>query len=213
MSTITKQGSFGTCQACGTRKNKAAMVAHLKTCLSAGAGSKASTGIVLLRAQAPGFPPFWLYIAAKSDTRLKDVDRFLRRIWLECCGHMSEFSGPSHRKISMNMTVGEATGLFAGKLNYVYDFGSSTELQVSSSTILESPMKTSVQLAARNEAPTWLCNSCGKPATTVCAQCVYEGRGFCCAAHASSHECGDEMLLPVVNSPRMGVCGYTGEAY
>jgi hypothetical protein len=26
------------------------------------------------------------------------------------------------------------------------------------------------------------------------------------------HECGEEMALPVVNSPRMGVCGYAGES-
>ena len=24
------------------------------------------------------------------------------------------------------------------------------------------------------------------------------------------HECGAEVLLPVVNSPRVGVCGYSG---
>lgn len=212
MSTVPKPGSFGTCQACGARKSKSAMVAHLKTCLPAGASAKASTGVVLLRAQAPHVPYFWLYIAAKSEAKLKDVDRFLRRIWLECCGHMSEFYGPSHRKISMNTTVGDATGLFGGTLGYVYDFGSSTELVISSPAVTEGPMKATVQLAARNEPPIWPCDSCGKPATTVCAQCVYEGKGFCCAAHASHHECGDDMLLPVVNSPRMGVCGYTGEA-
>jgi hypothetical protein len=27
---------------------------------------------------------------------------------------------------------------------------------------------------------------------------------------AGGHECGEEMLLPVVNSPRVAMCGYTG---
>jgi hypothetical protein len=27
---------------------------------------------------------------------------------------------------------------------------------------------------------------------------------------AAKHECGEEMLLPVLNSPRAGVCGYCG---
>jgi hypothetical protein len=49
-------------------------------------------------------------------------------------------------------------------------------------------------------------------ATAVCAQCLYESKGFCCGAHAPDHDCGEDMLLPVVNSPRMGVCGYSGEA-
>jgi hypothetical protein len=188
------------------------MVAHLKTCLPISATDGTSTHIMLLRAQAPASSPFWLYIAAKSDARLKDLDLLLRRIWLECCGHMSEFYGPSNRKISLNTTIGEATEVFAGKLGYVYDFGSSTELLITLSAAVEGPMKASVQLAARNEPPTWPCDSCGKPATAVCTQCVYNGNGFCCATHASRHDCGEEMLLPVVNSPRMGVCGYTGEA-
>jgi len=72
--------------------------------------------------------------------------------------------------------------------------------------------KGAVRLAARNEPPTWPCDVCGKAATAVCTQCLYEGKGFCCAGHASSHDCDEDMLLPVVNSPRMGVCGYTGEA-
>jgi hypothetical protein len=36
------------------------------------------------------------------------------------------------------------------------------------------------------------------------------GSPFACAAHESTHPCEDEAFLPVVNSPRMGVCGYAG---
>jgi hypothetical protein len=28
-----------------------------------------------------------------------------------------------------------------------------------------------------------------------------------------THKCGEDMMLPVVNSPRVGMCGYTGESY
>ena len=45
----------------------------------------------------------------------------------------------------------------------------------------------------------------------ICAQCIYEDKGCLCDACARSHECGEEMLLPLVNSPRAGVCGYTGQ--
>ncbi len=34
---------------------------------------------------------------------------------------------------------------------------------------------------------------------------------FLCEACIENYEHGDEMLLPVVNSPRMGVCGCCGE--
>jgi len=63
--------------------------------------------------------------------------------------------------------------------------------------------KDTVRLAARNEPPAWPSEACGKAATAVCTQCLYAGKGFCCSAHVSSHECGEDMLLPVVNSPRM----------
>jgi hypothetical protein len=39
-----------------------------------------------------------------------------------------------------------------------------------------------------------------------------ESNTFVCARHAAEHTCADEeSFLPVVNSPRMGACGYTGE--
>ena len=212
---MPKRSSFGICDACGVRKGKGAMVAHLTSCLPAHPCAGASTGselLLLLRAQASGSPIFWLDLAVKPEGKLKDVDRFLRRIWLECCGHMSKFYGSAHRKVSMNTKVREAFGSAADRLGYVYDFGSSTELNVALSGAVEGSAKGVVRLVARNEAPTWPCDVCDEPATVVCAQCLYEGKGFCCTAHAPSHDCGDGMLLPVANSPRMGVCGYTGEA-
>jgi hypothetical protein len=174
------------------------MFAHVQDCMPAqvGAGSnRVPEPLLLLRAEARGLATFWLDVAVKREGKLKDVDRFLRRIWLECCGHMSEFSTGTHHKLSMNTKVSEAVGL-GDRLGYVYDFGSSTELG----------------LAARNEPPTWPCDACGRAATAVCTQCLYERKGFCCSAHVSSHDCGEDMLSPVVNSPRMGVCGYTGDA-
>ena len=69
-----------------------------------------------------------------------------------------------------------------------------------------------VRLAARNIPLVWPCADCGEPATHVCAVCVAEdGNPFACAAHAKAHPCEEgEALRPVVNSPRMGVCGYGG---
>jgi hypothetical protein len=207
------RASFGTCESCGARKSKGAMVAHLKSCLprQLRSGGSADSAVVLLRTQAAGSPAFWLDLAVKGDAKLKDVDRFLRRIWLECCGHMSEFYSGSRRKVSMSTKLSEAIGP-RERLGYVYDFGSSTELVISSSGRVEGQATKAVRLVARNEPPMWPCSACGEPATAVCGQCVYEGNGFCCSVHAASHDCGEEMLLPVVNSPRMGVCGYTGEA-
>ncbi|MFQ5637049.1 MAG: hypothetical protein ACE5IR_03545 [bacterium] len=39
-----------------------------------------------------GYEPFWLHIEMDSNATLFDLDDFLRSIWLECCGLLSEFT-------------------------------------------------------------------------------------------------------------------------
>ncbi|MCZ7670413.1 MAG: hypothetical protein M5U34_26255 [Chloroflexi bacterium] len=34
---------------------------------------------------------FWLHLEMRGSARLQELDNYLRAIWLECCGHMSEF--------------------------------------------------------------------------------------------------------------------------
>ncbi len=42
-------------------------------------------------------------------------------------------------------------------------------------------------------------------------ECLYDGRrGYLCEACLADHECDEEMFMPLVNSPRTGVCGYVG---
>ena len=209
---MTKSVSFGTCQLCSEQKSKAAMVGHLKRCLPASSAPDGSSSQVLLLRVQGGAQMFWLDLVATQEAKLREIDRLLRRIWLECCGHLSEFYAGAHRrKVGMSTKVGEIFASIGNRLGYVYDFGSSTELVVSFSRFAEAGSGNPVRIVARNEPPTWPCDVCGQAATNVCVQCSYEG-GFCCAEHGDSHDCGEEMLLPVVNSPRMGVCAYTGDA-
>jgi hypothetical protein len=92
-----------------------------------------------------------------------------------------------------------------------YDFGSTTELNLKVMSEWEIEVKgKAIQILARNDPPVIPCDVCGKPATEICTECVYSGEGWLCDECAKDHECGEEMLLPVVNSPRVGVCGYTG---
>ena len=34
---------------------------------------------------------YWMQLAVRADTTLRQLDGFLRGMWLECCGHLSEF--------------------------------------------------------------------------------------------------------------------------
>jgi hypothetical protein len=164
-----------------------------------------------------------MHLLVRADASLMELDRFLRAIWLECCGHLSAFTIHGDRYASdpiedldeedMDATIREVLSPGAEFL-HEYDYGSTTELAlkvVSEYTGRPSSGEAPVQLLARNEPPPLACGVCGRPATHVCTQCIDLGEGWLCDECAQDHECGEEMLLPVVNSPRVGICGYTGE--
>jgi hypothetical protein len=206
---MAKEGSFGICESCGVRKGKVAMVRHLKECLVAGANKGKLAPAMLLRVSDGPGSAFWLDVAVPFDAKLEQLDDLLRKVWLECCGHMSGFFEGRYDEISMNRHMTEVFGSVGDTVGYQYDFGSTTELTIRLAGITHaSSGKPAV--AARNEAPVWPCEECGRAAASICSECAWQGGGFCCAEHAPDHGCGDEVLLPVVNSPRMGVCGYTG---
>ena len=98
-------------------------------------------------------------------------------------------------------------------LDYQYDFGSTTELKVKFVKRHQVLGKYSddIKILSRNSQLIIPCDECGKfPAVTICTECSWDGEGWLCKKCAKSHECDEEMFLPVVNSPRSGVCGYSG---
>ena len=67
-------------------------------------------------------------------------------------------------------------------------------------------------LITRNAQPLIPCDECGvKPAVRICTECQWNEKGWLCEACSQTHGCDEEMFLPAVNSPRTGVCGYTGD--
>jgi hypothetical protein len=157
---------------------------------------------------------------------LGELDAFLRRIWLECCGHLSWFESPSHEAFGddwdpfdmssdpgIEMSPRVEDRLAPGtRLSYTYDAGSSTELVVR--CVEERRISAGgrpIRLLARNLPPEFAC-ACGNLAREVCACCYNGGAALLCPAGRKDHECGEEGLLPLVDSPRTGVCGYTGPA-
>jgi hypothetical protein len=96
------------------------------------------------------------------------------------------------------------------KFSYTYDFGSSTNLNlrvVAEREGLVNP-ENAIMLLARNVAPEFKCSVCGEPATSICGGVWGDGDTYC-KKHAKKYE-DDGLILPIVNSPRVGVCGYEG---
>ena len=100
------------------------------------------------------------------------------------------------------------------KFRYEYDFGSTTELSLKVIGEREGVLvdeESDVQILARNIPPEIKCARCGKPATRVAAG--YDAWGVVEHAYcdACSKKAKEDGWLPIVNSPRVGVCAYAGE--
>ncbi|MCL2642560.1 MAG: hypothetical protein FWD52_03475 [Candidatus Bathyarchaeota archaeon] len=196
----------GNCYICGVKLGKTAMKNHiLKTHTNVPNGETC----YLLKIEGAQDKKYWLFIDVAIDKSLSVLDSFLRKIWLECCGHLSAFhiNGGDigkNRKIN-NLAIGD-------KIIHEYDFGSTTETLI---TVIDTTQRLkqrdAVRLIARNIPPTFTCTNCGKPAEYICAECTYDTENpfycdNCCEKHNEEHSA----TLPVTNSPRMGECGYDG---
>jgi hypothetical protein len=214
--------SNGKCSLCGGVFDKAVMGRHLNACKqktrASGAKRARKTAFHLL-VEGRYQPEYWMHLEAPAGATLETLDRFLRDIWLECCGHMSEFEIDGTRYSVEPMDMDDEfmdvklSEVFSPgmKLDHIYDFGSTTHLRLKVISEDQSDLAgRKIRVLARNEPPVIPCGNCGKPATKVCANCAYSEEGWLCTECAAKHECGEEMFLPVVNSPRTGVCGYTG---
>lgn len=188
--------------------------------------SDQTKGSWLVQFQGEYQPAYWIILLVEKDATLEEIDAKLRYLWLECCGHLSEFtihrqSFHSHPDTffdedNQGMDI-KVDRLFAVGLTgeYVYDFGDSTYLtfKVLDFVGFAPDDQNGVELVAQNHPPDIRCSACGEPADEICTSCLYDGNpddAFLCEDCFAEHACDEDMSLPIVNSPRMGQCGYTG---
>ena len=219
--------SHGTCAWCGEEFGKRAMSTHFDKCAKrqdalrlAESSNRPVETLWHIRVQAAGDSQFWLDLEMRGPATLDTLDKYLRAIWLECCGHLSQFTigGWGGREIAKTR---KADAIFEPELvlRHLYDFGttSETDIHVIGSRQGKATTRHPIALLARNKMPVMECNECGQPAAWLCLECLYEadetGTWFLCDKHAKNHphdEYGEPLRL--VNSPRLGMCGYEGPA-
>ena len=218
--------SRGTCAYCGAAFAKAGAGRHLEKCperlnaIQAAEKSKRPTeNLWHLRIQDAYAKDFWLDLEMSGSASLTTLDKYLRAIWLECCGHLSEF------------TIGGFGGTTIGKarkadavfrtgvsLDHLYDFGTTSETTIKVVGVRQGKAfnKHAISLMARNLQPEARCSECGESANWLCIECLYEepeNGWFLCDEHAEEHPHADYgEPMPLCNSPRVGMCGYSGPA-
>jgi hypothetical protein len=221
----TRKQSKGTCVYCGKELSKGGMTKHLTTCAKrqeaiakAEAGKGTSESLYHLRVQDAYRKEFWLDLEMRGSKSLKDLDTYLRGIWLECCGHISEFylGGAFSQEIGKSRKISDAFHV-THQMTHIYDMGTSSETIVQCVDMRTGKPTTSkpIALMARNNMPQEACIECGKPATHLCLECLCEDNtwGTLCDEHVQTHPHDNyDEPIPLVNSPRLGMCGYDGPA-
>lgn len=91
-------GIAGTCHICQQTVASHQIRQHLIRCIPAQTGLQPAqnprriaqkTACISVRAKER---PHWLELGVRCDVTLRELDKFLRAIWLECCGHLSHFT-------------------------------------------------------------------------------------------------------------------------
>ena len=213
------------CRICGETLKPKGITRHLTACrkrhpLELG---KKEVTLLTLSVKDQYRPFYFLYLELDGAQRFFHLDDFLRKTWLECCGHLSAFrigevsySSCPDPEFDMN-DVGMAPKLQdvlskGMKFGYEYDFGSTTSLSLAVVDLRVTREKAPSQplVLVRNEPPVWVCTECGAPAKKVsCCGFGIEPTNVYCAACAKKRSKDEEdYFLNIANSPRTGVCAY-----
>src|SRR5699024_8587279 len=97
----SNQRNRGECVFCGRSLTSGGLIRHLKSCderkkaiqKANDSKKKGQNGqIYHLQVKNAWSSDFWLHMEINGMSTLKDLDAYLRTIWLECCGHMSQFT-------------------------------------------------------------------------------------------------------------------------
>jgi len=182
----------GICYLCNHEYTKKGMKKHVKNCNS---DIKNAEERMILKVSSVDDENYFLYLAVKKNQTLRQLDVFLRKLWLECCGHLSCFTmgnvsyessfeddnmdyylgGYSVEKKAMFFTIARELGINE-RMEYEYDYGSTTSLEIlrNEDKWINVEIKEPIYVVTRNIAP------------------VRNG------------------IEDPYNSPRTGVCGYEG---
>ena len=168
MKIITKRGVAKHLDKCSKRQ---------EALVTAEASSRPVETLWHLRVQDAYDKDFWLDLEMVGSASLDKLDKYLRAIWLECCGHLSKFTIGGWGGMDMGKAR-KANAIFEPGLvlRHLYDFGTTSETDIKVVGFREGKATTKhpIALLARNLMPEAVCQECGQPAKWLCIECLYE---------------------------------------
>lgn len=168
----------GACVFCGRSLTRGGMSRHLQRCDARMAAIRAADArpgeretLLHLLVQDEPTGDYWLHLEMRANAPLKKLDEYLRAIWLECCGHLSQFSRGEWggQEIGIGRRIGDVLG-DGGTLTHVYDFGESSVTLVKAVDVREGrPLsRHPIHLMARNGMPAGIALPVNSPRLGTC---------------------------------------------
>ena len=159
---------------------------------------------------------YCIYLSIDENLQLQHLDKFIRDVWVECCGHLSSFyidemkyDDNRNELYQMNVKLKEVLSV-GQKFEYEYDFGDTTYIILEVVDKIEVSTKHSqIEILARNNENYYTCSKCGEKAQYY----QYETNKFLCekCADELDEDEFEELYGDYFNSPRDCVCGYVGD--
>ncbi|MEJ6951888.1 hypothetical protein [Natronospora cellulosivora (SeqCode)] len=208
----------GKCFSCDNIFIMTSMTRHLLTCK----GYKenlhhdqlAKDIYFMLRIQGKYAKAFFLYLDIKAESTLAELDQFLRDIWMQGSYHKSAFTVNGEEFLFPPKKLGDSNVKLVDLVNgstrfeYKYDFSFTTSLNLDILHIRKGAYREHlIEIMSRNLAPEMSCEICDKQASWVSWDNHYPY--YYCDDCIEIYE-SDYGSLPIINSPRVGFCGYTG---
>jgi hypothetical protein len=145
---------------------------------------------------------YYFYLKIGINSTLKDLDKFIKKEWVECCGHLSCFNDINYKKINMNKKINE---LYNQNILYTYGTETVVNIFIDSSLNCMSEKDKKIEILVQNEKPFIKCKLCDFDSKyilnndTLCEKCKDNG--------IDKYTFGDDIYL-INNSPRIGLCDY-----
>lgn len=221
----------GKCYYCKQEFSKSGILKHLKSCKAvkeftvySSDDTKVTDNFIL--SISPKYNPseYWLYVLIDKNTTLRELDQFLRDVWVECCDHLSSFkiNGQEYESQvestfgwgipskDMNVKIKDVMEL-NDKAEYMYDYGSTTYLEIKVvGELFSGRRQKNIEIMARNNVPVIKCSQCGEKAEYF----DFENEEYLCGRCLEEQDGEGDLIVEFAgeNSPRAGVCGYHGSS-
>lgn len=191
---------------------------HVSTCVNSLAINKKNLSY-LLKVSDEFNLGYFMYVLVPTNSKLLVLDDFLKKMWLECCGHLSKFTingieyndfdygcvDEDEKCEKKDTKLSKIKDFNVGMIfTHEYDFGTTTTLQIKVLDKLNTK-NLGLKLLVRNSNPKYKCEGCKKYNSTK--TCVMTGEMFC-EECVPEEETSEEPIFNIINSPRQVDCYY-----